>query len=81
MRSCIACKKIFDRPKDIGDIKAMLIAQRARLDLDTLRTEAKQLLTDDAYAQLETLIGEFACSDVLSPRARLEPQPPSSSPS
>jgi len=56
----IVFKKIFDRPKDIIDIKAMLLAQKGRLDLARLRSDARGLLTDDSYAELETLVAEFA---------------------
>jgi hypothetical protein len=33
--------KIFDRPKDWADIKAMLLAQQGLLDLDRIRAEAR----------------------------------------
>lgn len=55
----IVFKKIFDRPKDIGDIKAMLLAQKGRLDIERLKTDASELLTDESYAELESLIASF----------------------
>ncbi len=55
----IVFKKIFDRPKDIGDIKAMLMAQRGRLDLGRLKSDAKGLLTDESYRELEDLVKEY----------------------
>jgi hypothetical protein len=55
----IVFKKIFDRPKDIGDIKAILLAQKGKLDLQRLKADAKSLLTDEAYRELESLIAQF----------------------
>lgn len=55
----IVFKKVFDRPKDIGDIKAMLLAQRGHLDLERLKADARDLLTDDSYGELEALIEEY----------------------
>lgn len=55
----IVFKKIFDRPKDIGDINAILMAQRGRLNLDRLKADAEGLLTDDSFRELESLIAEF----------------------
>jgi hypothetical protein len=52
----IVFKKVFDRPKDIVDIRAILIAQRGKLDLDRLRSDASVFLTDQGYAELEALI-------------------------
>jgi hypothetical protein len=56
----IVFKKVFDRPKDIGDIKAMLMAQKGKLDIERLLSDAQQLLSDDGYRELESLIGQFA---------------------
>jgi hypothetical protein len=56
----IVFKKVFDRPKDIGDIKAMLMAQKGRLDIDRLKSDAQQLLTHDAYRELGSLLEQFA---------------------
>src|SRR5262249_7380922 len=56
----IVFKKVFNRPKDIGDIKAMLMAQKDNLDLDRLGRGAQELLTDESYRELETLISQFA---------------------
>jgi len=55
----IVFKKIFDRPKDIGDIKAVLMAQKGRLDLERLKADAEGLLTVQSYAELEGLIASF----------------------
>lgn len=55
----IVFKKIFDRPKDIGDIKAMLLSQKGKLDLDRLRGDAKTLLTEASFQELEHLISQF----------------------
>jgi hypothetical protein len=56
----IVFKKVFDRPKDTGDIKAMLMAQKGKLDIDRLKSDAQQLLTPDGYRELESLIEQFA---------------------
>jgi hypothetical protein len=56
----IVFKKVFDRPKDIGDIKAMLMAQQGRLDLARLQADAKVFLTADGYRELQELIAEYA---------------------
>lgn len=56
----IVFKKIFDRPKDIGDIKAMLMAQQGKLDLNRLLSDARQFLTAESYRELESLVAEFA---------------------
>ncbi len=56
----IVFKKIFDRPKDIADIKAVLLAQKGRLDLARLKSDARQLLTDASYSELEKLVSDFA---------------------
>jgi hypothetical protein len=56
----IVFKKVFDRPKDIGDIKAMLMAQKGKLDIERLMKDARQLLTDDGYGELESLVHQFA---------------------
>ena len=56
----IVFKKVFDRPKDIQDIKAILMAQRGRLDLDRLRADAGELLPAESMAELEQLIQDHA---------------------
>jgi hypothetical protein len=56
----IVFKKIFDRPKDIGDIKAMLMAQQGRLDLARLKGDARGLLSSESFKELELLIAEYA---------------------
>lgn len=55
----IIFKKIFDRPKDIGDIKAMLLAQKGKLDLARLQSDAKVLLTEASFQELTRFINEF----------------------
>jgi hypothetical protein len=55
----IVFKKIFDRPKDIADIKAVLLAQKGRLDLGRMKADARQLLTDAGYRELEKLVADF----------------------
>jgi hypothetical protein len=55
----VVFKKIFDRPKDIGDIKAILMTQKGKLHLDRLRSDASQLLTEDSFQELETLLSQF----------------------
>lgn len=49
-------ESLFDRPKDIQDIKAMLISRKGGLDLDLVRREARELLTDESYRELESLL-------------------------
>ena len=56
----IVFKKIFDRPKDIGDIKAMLMAQKGKLDIDRLLRDARQFLTEESYRELESFVAQFA---------------------
>lgn len=55
----IVFKKIFDRPKDLGDIKAILMAQKGKLDLARLRNDAAGLLTDDSLKELESILTQF----------------------
>lgn len=55
----IVFKKIFDRPKDIADIKSVLLAQQGKLDLERVRAESKALLTDQSYRELDTLLSQF----------------------
>jgi len=54
----IVFKKAFDRPKDIQDIKAILMAQRGRLDLGGLRADARELLSSESMEELEQLLKE-----------------------
>ena len=55
----IVFKKIFDRPKDIEDIKAILLAQKGKLDLERLKSDAGSLLTDESLKDLASLIARF----------------------
>ena len=55
----IVFKKIFDRPKDLMDIKAMLLSQKGHLDLERIRAEATGLLADDQLKELNELIQEY----------------------
>jgi hypothetical protein len=56
----IVFKKVFDRPKDIGDIKAMFMAQKGNLDIDRIMSDARQFLTEESYRELESLVAQFA---------------------
>jgi hypothetical protein len=55
----IVYKKVFDRSKDIEDIKAMLAAQAGKLDLARIRAGAAQLLDTASAEELEALIRDF----------------------
>ena len=55
----IIFKKIFDRPKDISDIKAILLAQKSKLDMERLKSDAQGLLTVESFRELETLISQY----------------------
>jgi len=55
----IVYKKVFDRSKDVEDIKAILAAQAGRLDLDRIRAGAQQLLDEAGQGELERLLQEF----------------------
>ena len=52
-------KKVFDRPKDIADILAILVAQKGRLDLERVKADARAFLADGSYGELEALIARF----------------------
>lgn len=52
----IVFKKIFDRGKDILDIKAILMAQKGRLDTDRMLADAEQLLTEPSLKELRDLV-------------------------
>lgn len=56
----IVFKKIFDRSKDISDIKAVLMAQKGKLDLERLKSDARELLTSESFSELEALISDFS---------------------
>lgn len=55
----IVYKKIFNRAKDIEDIKAILLAQAGRLDLALMRASASQLLDEGGANELEDLVRRF----------------------
>jgi hypothetical protein len=55
----IVFKKIFDRPKDIVDIKAILMTQKGKMDLDRLRSDAKGLLSDQGFQELDSIILQY----------------------
>jgi hypothetical protein len=55
----IVFKKIFDRPKDIGDIKAVLMAQKGKLEIERLKADAREMLLEESCVELEALIAEF----------------------
>lgn len=56
----IVFKKVFDRPKDIQDIRAILMAQRGRLDLERIRVGGRELLTAEAMGELEDMLEDRA---------------------
>jgi hypothetical protein len=56
----IVFKKIFDREKDLRDIRAILAAQKGTLDLDRLKNDARGLLTDQSFQELESLLEQSA---------------------
>lgn len=53
----IIFKKIFDRPKDITDINAMLLAQKGNLDVAQILKDAEDLLAEKSLSELRQLIG------------------------
>jgi len=55
----ILFKKIFDRPKDWTDIKAMLLAHKGALDLERIRTDGRSLLTPESWNELDYLLEEY----------------------
>lgn len=55
----IVYKKIFDRSKDIEDIKAILVSNAKKLDLDEIRRWARQLLDATGLEELDRMIGDF----------------------
>jgi hypothetical protein len=63
----IVFKKIFDRPKDWTDIKAILLAQKGFLDLERIRAEARQLLTPESLEELDHLLSEYGSSSADEP--------------
>lgn len=56
----IVFKKVFDRPKDLQDIRAILMAQRGRLDLERIRADAREFLSDESLQELEQMLKENA---------------------
>lgn len=54
----IVFKKIFDRPKDITDIRAILLAQKGKLDTARVLADAKELLGDESWKELGEIIEE-----------------------
>jgi hypothetical protein len=52
-------KKAFDRSKDIEDIKAILVANAGRLDLDEIRRWARELIDEEGLEELEQLMADF----------------------
>lgn len=55
----IVYKKVFNRSKDIEDIKAILAAQAGALDLDRIRAGASRLLDGAGMKELEEIIRQF----------------------
>jgi hypothetical protein len=52
-------KKVFDRSKDIEDIKAILVANPGKLNLDEIRKWSRDLLDEAGMAELEQLLADF----------------------
>lgn len=52
-------KKVFDRSKDIEDIKAILVANVGKLDLEEVRKWARELIDEEGLADLEQLMADF----------------------
>jgi hypothetical protein len=52
----IVFKKIFDRPKDLQDIRAILLANKGLLDLERIRRDARGLLAEQSFAELDGLL-------------------------
>ena len=48
--------KTRDRPTDITAIMALVLARKGALDLERIRAEARQLLTDESWAELDQLL-------------------------
>jgi hypothetical protein len=55
----IVYKKVFNRSKDIEDIKAILAGQPGALDLARIRDGARRLMDEAGARELEELIGQF----------------------
>ncbi len=55
----IVFKKVFDRAKDIADIKAILLAQKGKLELSRLLADAQELLEESGLRELEALVREY----------------------
>jgi hypothetical protein len=56
----IVFKKIFDRPKDLQDIRAMLLANKGQFDAERIRRDARGLLTDASWKELDELLRQCA---------------------
>ena len=50
---------IFDRPKDLTDVKAMLLAHKGELDLERIRADGRLLLTPESWNELDRLLEEY----------------------
>lgn len=55
----IVYNRVFNRSKDIEDIKAILAAQAGSLDLGRIRAAAAQLLAEASARELDDLIRQF----------------------
>lgn len=55
----IVFKKVFDRPKDLTDIQAILIAKRGHLDTVRMLGDAVGLLDERSLAELATLVRDL----------------------
>jgi predicted nucleotidyltransferase len=52
-------KKVFDRSKDIEDIKAILVANAGKLHVDLIRRWAGELLDGEGVAEMERRLEDF----------------------
>lgn len=56
----VVYKKTFDRPKDLMDIKAILLAQKGGLDTARMLGDARDLLSDESWKELSDLVARLA---------------------
>lgn len=55
----IVFKKVFDRPKDLQDIRAMVLANKGLLDLERVRRDARAFLTAASWLELDELLRQY----------------------
>ena len=56
----IVFKKIFNRPKDIMDIKALLLARKGLLDIERIQSDSRDMLSDEGCNELQALITRYS---------------------